>query len=346
MSPIASQRPSGDADVSSQLVAQGVRNVDAGSRSDGSGHRARVVGPTARTPQRGVPTLARHAAGGWRAHQRAVDRPPTLRRYARGRHATPGIQRGGPPGACGGGHLDARGWPDPELRICGQPDRTSRRERAWAGAHRLRLPHRLGARRWQLRRQRRHAGRDRRGADAAVTRDDAPPSDRGGGLGQRGRRALRQSRGERPVPGRGTRPHDDERQDRGRRHRVRWWRSEAVGGGAACPGERRRLPRAPHRAGRHPRSRARGHRRRRGHRRHPAVGGDGDRLCQPRRHHTDGQAPGRAARDRALHRHGQPGGARDTGPPGGHGGTAAGQAWCTQRHPGHGRLFAGGARSR
>ena len=68
----------------------------------------------------------------------------------------------------------------------------------------------------------------------------------------------------------------------------------------------RRLRGAAHRAGRDARREEDRHRRRPGHRRHRLVGRHGRRLREPRRHDADGQAAGRAARDRALHRDGQP----------------------------------------
>ena len=81
------------------IVAPGVREIDAWRWPRERPRRPRGVGPSVPTPRRGVPTLARHDAGGRRTPQRAVDRPSTLRRHFCWRYPTPGLQRGGPPGA-------------------------------------------------------------------------------------------------------------------------------------------------------------------------------------------------------------------------------------------------------
>ncbi len=214
-----------------------------------------------------------------RPHYVASDGARRVRKESRGRRVACGVQRCRQGGARGRHGLDAGRKARAEHRLRGKHHRPPRGKRCVAPSAALRLAHRLGSGRRQLRRASRIdlGYRGRADVGRALDRDSA--SARGRDLAERGGRTLRQSRGERP--GHHARAQDglEQRQDRRRRNPLHRWGSGEARRGEARQGIDRRLLRAAHRRSRAERSTRRGqHRRRGGNRRVQAVGGHRHRF--------------------------------------------------------------------
>ena len=129
---------------------------------------------------------------------------------------------------------------------------------------------------------------------------------------------------------------EPQREDHPRGDRLPRRRSRSPRAHAAREGERRRVPRTAHRAGRYARAGKARHRRRRGDRRHPSMERHDRGVPEPRRHDRDGRPAGRAAFRGALHRGGQSHRDGRARTPGRDGGAHRGVPRRAERHPRHG----------
>ena len=124
--------------------------------------------------------------------------------------------------------MDASREARAEHRLRGEHHRPSRRKRLVAPPAALRVAHRFGPRRRQLRRTSRiHLG-DRGRADAGRALHRHAPSARGRDLAERGRRPVRQPRGERPAHHARAQDRLEQRQDRRGRDSLHRRRSRAA----------------------------------------------------------------------------------------------------------------------